>query len=1002
MNTKAGCRILAASALTVAVFAAIAANAQAALVINEFWADDAYGDTAEYIELYNNGGSAETLDGLSVIVVDGDTGGSTASGNYKRVNQQYDLTGSLAAGGYLLIGAGTAPYADITFTLDDFENGSQTIAIVLTADIAYDPPGPPTNRKLTDASLATITTYLATQGDAVATVDDGGAADHVYFGATNIGGFDATNAWDTASRIPNGFDNNLPGNWQTQHNYTLAIELGDANDALASPKAANGNPSTKWGACCDGVDCTYGLATACVSPDVYQGNWRACAPVNPCDRPCETIQDAKDAPLNTAIQICDVVVTNMVDVVNDAGLTAYHVQDASGPGGVPRGIVVFGDSDLIEDTVFDGVAVGDVISLQGTTAVDDNFNLELTDDATLALERTAGPTAGSLPAPYVVTCADVITPSIAEPLESVRVKLNCVEFLNAGGSFTGGKGYTVTDGTASCSVYVPNSSTVWGTIPSGMVSVVGIISQYRPYEILLLNYPNGGGDIGAPDCASGACCLPDASCVILSEALCEGYHYGIYRGGTCPPTPDCEVILTGACWIPGSPGQCQLLVEGACDAAGGGWAGANVPCSALKTIAEVRALPYPPPGTDVYIKEALVISLTDITNGANITYHLQDNSGPNGEARGIAIYGDPNSPYFDLPTLASEGDRVMVRGTTENYGGMLEFDGYDGPSEIIKVWDGPGVPFPRQLDLADLLDSAYPLGEDVESTFIELNCVQFVAAGGTFAGGGAGGNFYIKDQLGNQIIARVGASDNPLVGQTIPSGFMNIRGIASQYDTTVPLVNGYQIQLRKMSELSLPCGTVCQTCGGDFNTDNVVDFNDLAYVSELIDALLGTDPTPNPCADINEDEDMDGEDIAEFVARVIPGYDCLQPPAGTIEVIRCDDDPNSPDYCPTEDESGNNRFCMYIVEDNAYTQGLLAGYPSCIGQINQYDNVCILVPCEPEPGPYSECAANNGSYEGADYQIFRWGECYFGAYRVSPDCNNNCVGWATMRFRVAP
>ena len=1004
MKTRRANRILAASALAVAALLAMAANAQAALVINEFWADDAYGDSAEYIELYNNGGSAVTLDGLSVIVVDGDTGGSTSSGNYKRANSQWDLSGSLAAGAYLLIGAGIAPNPDVSFTLNDLENGSQTYAIVRTVDIGYESPGPPTNRKLTDASVAAITANLV---DAVATVDDGGLGDHVYFGATNIGGYDATNPWDMACRIPNGVDNNLPADWQTQHNFTLAIELGDVNDALGSPRAANGNPSTKWGACCNGVTCTYGLASACVSPSTYYGNWRACSPVNPCDRPCETIQDARDADLGVAIQVCDVVVTNMTDVVNDATLKAYHVQDASGPSGAPRGIQVFGTNALI-DAVFSGASLGSVISIEGTIGLDNNYNLELLDDAPLALARTAGPTAGSLPAPYVVTCSDVVTPSIAEPLESVRVKLNCVEFLEAGGTFIAGRPspYLITDGNATCSVYVPNGTTVWGTVPSGMVSVIGIIAQYRPYEILLLNYPGGGGDIGAPNCTSGACCLPDASCVVVSQALCENYHFGIYRGGTCPPTPACTPITTGACWIPGSPGTCQLLVEAACNGAGGGWAGANVPCSALKTIAEVQALPFPPPGTNVYIKEALVISLTDTTNGAGITYQLQDNSGPGGAARGISLFGSGTGAWSSLPTLTVEGDRVMVRGTTNHFNGLLELDSYAGTAQILKVWTGPGVPLPRQLELADLLDSAYPIGEEVESTFIELNCVEFLAAGGTFVGGTSAGNYWIKDQLGNQIIARVGANTNPLVGQTIPSGFMNIRGIASQFDTTVPLTGAYQIQLRKLSELSLPCGTVCQTCGGDFNTDNVVNGSDLAYVSEFIDALLQIDPTPNPCADVNEDDAIDGLDIAEFVARVIPGYDCVQPPVGTIEVLRCDD-ATPPNDCPTEDQSGSNTFCHYVVFDDTYTQNLLAGLQSCIapaGVLNNYDTLCLL--CD---GSFTPCPANNGVYSGLDLQIFRWKDgispgvdCYFVGYRTTPDYCDNCVGASLYRFKVSP
>lgn len=230
-------RLLGAAA---AVAFLASATPAADIVINEYWADDAFGDDAEYIELFGPGGAS--LAGLSVIVVDGDTGGETTSGNYRSVDLQVDLTGTLPVDGYYVLGAGTTPEVDLAISLGDLENGSLTIAIVATSDIEYTVEDPD---ELTQASVDAITANPVT--DVVATVDNGDG-DHTYFGAPVLGPNPAGFPWDTASRIPNGVDTDSTGDWQTQDNFGLAIELGDANDLLSSPGSENGAVEAVGGA----------------------------------------------------------------------------------------------------------------------------------------------------------------------------------------------------------------------------------------------------------------------------------------------------------------------------------------------------------------------------------------------------------------------------------------------------------------------------------------------------------------------------------------------------------------------------------------------------------------------------------------------------------------------------------------------------------------------------------------------------------------------------------
>ncbi|NNC86892.1 MAG: PEP-CTERM sorting domain-containing protein [Akkermansiaceae bacterium] len=202
-----------------------------AVVINEYWADDASTDTAEYVELFGTPGMS--LSGLSFIIVDGDTSGNTGSTNYRRVTQQIDFSAEvIPADGFFVLGAGTTPNVDIARPLNWLQNGSQTYALVNTADIAFDAAD---TDELTQASIDAITANLT---DAIGTVD-GGAGDHTYFGAPVIGPNGAGFNWDTASRFPNGVDTDSAGDWATQDNFPNNTELGDASDALSTPGTKN-------------------------------------------------------------------------------------------------------------------------------------------------------------------------------------------------------------------------------------------------------------------------------------------------------------------------------------------------------------------------------------------------------------------------------------------------------------------------------------------------------------------------------------------------------------------------------------------------------------------------------------------------------------------------------------------------------------------------------------------------------------------------------------------
>jgi len=86
------------------------------------------------------------------------------------------------------------------------------------------------------------------------------------------------------------------------------------------------------------------------------------------------------------------------------------------------------------------------------------------------------------------------------------------------------------------------------------------------------NWSVSGGTGGA----TGACCLPDGSCIITSPTACQA-QVGIYRGdNTACATANCPQPATGACCLPAG---CSVLTAAQCATQGGNYAGNNVTCA---------------------------------------------------------------------------------------------------------------------------------------------------------------------------------------------------------------------------------------------------------------------------------------------------------------------------------------------------------------------------------------------------------------------------------------
>ena len=210
-------------------------------------------------------------------------------------------------------------------------------------------------------------------------------------------------------------------------------------------------------------------------------------------------------------------------------------------------------------------------------------------------------------------------------------------------------------------------------------------------------------------------------------------------------------------------------------------AGMTARVDAATNIAAARALAE---DTEVEIGPVTVASTNDVT-GSGFAFCVQDDTG------GCTLYwgsGDRQKGYAMLSdNNIGPGDRITLRGSNSWYAALYELANVAFVSK-----DATGAPpDPVVISINDMQNGS-PTGHILQSVLVELGDVSFREAGQTFAGAS---NYNVTNALGTNAVVRVQDNADPLVGQSIPSGPVTIRGIMSQFDFSggTNSLNGYQL-----------------------------------------------------------------------------------------------------------------------------------------------------------------------------------------------------------------
>lgn len=183
-----------------------------------------------------------------------------------------------------------------------------------------------------------------------------------------------------------------------------------------------------------------------------------------------------------------------------------------------------------------------------------------------------------------------------------------------------------------------------------------------------------------------------------------------------------------------------------------------------------------------------------VLNGSELgsIRYVQDATG------GLAVFSSTAN------TNINRGDSVTVTGPMVGRFGVLQVATTtlnSTPLVVTKTTSNNTLPAPQVLTNAQFFATA--TAEPTESSLIRINGGTFQQTG-NFSYGTSGMSYTLNYGSGNFVVARITSTNNPLVGTPIPTGSVDVIGIAGQFCGTsagYTCTTGYQIIPRDLNDI---------------------------------------------------------------------------------------------------------------------------------------------------------------------------------------------------------
>jgi hypothetical protein len=295
---------------------------------------------------------------------------------------------------------------------------------------------------------------------------------------------------------------------------------------------------------------------------------------------------------------------------------------------------------------------------------------------------------------------------------------------------------------------------------------------------------------------TGACCnTATGACTITTQAACGFTWLGQDVACTVITCPNPDPI--GAC-CNSLTAACTLTTASNC-VAPNVWNGAVTsctpnPCPALeKTLCDVAA------DDPVTMRPVLEGALVHVTGLALVNDHQWQTTNDDFEITDgqccVSIFGGG----IAWPTVLA-GDMIDVVATVGFYNGKTELT---TPGLTMTVLSsGNPLPSPAEITTFQLASQ----GETYDDCFIKIRCVQIVG-GDPWPIAGSNANIQIDDGSGVTVLRIDKETD--IDGTPAPVGKFTVIGLGTQFDSTSPFSDSYQILPRSLADLVFDCTAAC-------------------------------------------------------------------------------------------------------------------------------------------------------------------------------------------------